>query len=86
MGSLCIIYHPGELRHQRLRKEIEIWKRLDHKNIVPLLGTTSEFGSDCSTGMVSPWMNKGNLTTYQERPLTPSQCLQLVSVTQLHIV
>jgi hypothetical protein len=32
---------------QRLRKEILVWHKLDHKNILPLLGVTFDFG--CGT-------------------------------------
>jgi serine/threonine protein kinase len=73
------IFLTGSLFHQRLRKEIEVWKRLDHKNIVPLLGTTSDFGSYSSTGMVSPWMDNGNLTTYLKTSLPLPERLRLVS-------
>lgn len=36
---------------------------LDHGNIVPLLNTVSDFGP-YSTGMVSPWMDNGDLNTF----------------------
>lgn len=41
-----------------------MWKRLDHPNIIPLFGTTSDFGPSFSTGMVSLWMQKGDLDTF----------------------
>ena len=58
---------------------------MDHENIVPLLGITSDFGS---TGMVSPWMEKGNLTIYLKmfKNLSVTERLRLVSRTRSHLV
>jgi len=36
-----------------------VWKRLDHQNIVPLLGITST-----PLQLISEWMPNGNLTEY----------------------
>ena len=41
---------------QRLQKEMLVWHKLDHKNILPLLGITFEFGRDNPIGMVCPWV------------------------------
>ena len=48
-----------------MKRELGIWKRLDHPNIVMLLGTASgeDFGSD-HTCMVSMWMTHGTLADY----------------------
>ena len=40
-------------------QEAGVWKRLDHQNIVPLLGITST-----PLQLVSEWMPNGNLTEY----------------------
>ncbi|KAJ6611956.1 kinase-like domain-containing protein, partial [Mycena sp. CBHHK59/15] len=45
-----------------LRREVAVWHRLDHPNIVPLLGITYDFGSHIS--MVSPWLENGTLNDY----------------------
>ncbi|KAG8216993.1 kinase-like domain-containing protein [Butyriboletus roseoflavus] len=65
-----------------LRRELGIWRRLDHPNIVPLLGKTSGvgFGSehDC---MVSMWMPGGTLSTFiknQGAMLVASRRVQLI--------
>ncbi|KAG9219642.1 hypothetical protein CCMSSC00406_0006036 [Pleurotus cornucopiae] len=50
---------------QRLRREVVIWKELEHKNILPLLGIVRGFGPYVS--MVCPWMAKGSLTQYLGR-------------------
>jgi hypothetical protein len=52
---------------QRLSKEIQVWKMLDHENILPLLGVTFDFGRDNPMGMVSPWLENGNLNGYLDR-------------------
>jgi serine/threonine protein kinase len=52
---------------QRLRKEILVWRMLDHPNIVPLIGITFDFGRNSPMGMVCPWLEKGNLNGYLDR-------------------
>lgn len=47
---------------QRLRRELRVWQRLNHENILPLYGTTSDFGTHAS--MVCPWLENGNLNKY----------------------
>lgn len=42
-----------------LYQEAIIWKRLDHKNIVPFFGTTTT-----PLQIISGWMPGGNLTEY----------------------
>ncbi|KAJ7923586.1 kinase-like protein, partial [Mycena leptocephala] len=49
---------------QRLRREVNVWCRLKHRNIVPLLGITYDFGTSLS--MVSPWLRRGTLHAYLE--------------------
>lgn len=53
------------------RREIRVWKRLSHPNIVPLLGTTADIGfhllpGALLPGMVSPWMRNGILIGFLE--------------------
>lgn len=50
---------------QRLRREIKVGKRLDHDNVLPLYGTTSDFGPYSS--MVCPWIRNGNLSKYLDQ-------------------
>ena len=52
---------------QRLDKEILVWHRLDHENVLPLLGITHDFGRGNPVGMVCPWLENGNLNGYLER-------------------
>jgi serine/threonine protein kinase len=52
---------------QRLRKELLVWHKLDHENILPLLGITFDFGRGNPMGMVCPWVENGNLNGYLVR-------------------
>jgi hypothetical protein len=57
----------GTVTWQKLHKEILVWHRLRHENILPLLGITFDFGRDNPTGMVCPWLDNGNLNNYLSR-------------------
>ncbi|KAF7968242.1 hypothetical protein HWV62_31577 [Athelia sp. TMB] len=73
------IYKPdgnGKIRKDKgPRREIRLWKFLDHPNIVQLLGLTTDFDQfdpfyptkPVFPGMVSPWMENGNLNTYLKK-------------------
>ncbi|KAL0952854.1 hypothetical protein HGRIS_007077 [Hohenbuehelia grisea] len=65
-----------EKLERRLHRELSLWKTLSHKNVIPLLGTTSDFGpgrapsADSGTGvkaMVCPWYDNGTVSAYMER-------------------
>ncbi|KAF9238961.1 kinase-like domain-containing protein, partial [Melanogaster broomeanus] len=49
---------------QRLRREIKVWLNLNHVNVVPLFGTTMDFGR--FPAMVCPWLENGQLSSYLE--------------------
>ena len=44
-----------------LRRELGIWRRLDHINVVPFLGTAYGFGMRGALSLVSLWMPNGCL-------------------------
>ncbi|KAF8546963.1 kinase-like protein [Imleria badia] len=44
-----------------LRREFEIWRRLDHKNVVPFLGIAYGFGMCDAMSLVSLWMPNESL-------------------------
>ncbi|KAG2134529.1 kinase-like protein, partial [Suillus clintonianus] len=48
----------------RLRRELKVWLRLRHDNVVPLYGTVSGFGQ--FVAMVCPWYDNGSLSGYLE--------------------
>ncbi|KAJ7819194.1 TKL/TKL-ccin protein kinase [Mycena olivaceomarginata] len=50
---------------KRLARELGVWKRLDHKNVLKLIGTVSDFGPYDS--MVCPWLEQGSVSKYMER-------------------
>ncbi|KAF7973410.1 hypothetical protein HWV62_15209 [Athelia sp. TMB] len=47
---------------KRLRRELLIWWRLDHKNVLPLYGIASGFG--LYPGFVCPWLENGSVNKY----------------------
>ncbi|KAG1841652.1 kinase-like domain-containing protein [Suillus subalutaceus] len=47
------------------RRELGIWKRLRHSNILKFMGTTSGFGP--SLALVAPWMTNGTLTSFLDQ-------------------
>ncbi|KAG6330883.1 hypothetical protein ID866_8208 [Astraeus odoratus] len=54
-------------------KEVHLWSKLRHENVLPLIGITTKF--DLTISIVSQWMEKGNAhdyvqdTTIDPRPL-----------------
>ncbi|KAK0462909.1 TKL/TKL-ccin protein kinase [Desarmillaria tabescens] len=57
----------------RLWRELNMWKKLDHPNILPLLGVVSDFGR--YDAMICPWLDNGSVTNHMER------CGDLLSMT-----
>ncbi|KDQ21213.1 hypothetical protein BOTBODRAFT_195567 [Botryobasidium botryosum FD-172 SS1] len=53
---------PLEAKIQKLiAREVHVWKKLDHCNILPLIGLCT---LDSVKYMVSPWMSNGNAVEY----------------------
>ncbi|KIJ67424.1 hypothetical protein HYDPIDRAFT_108191, partial [Hydnomerulius pinastri MD-312] len=50
---------------KRVTRELEVWKRLKHSNILPLYGVTFGFGP--LPAMVCPWMDHGTITTHLQQ-------------------
>ncbi|KZP04739.1 kinase-like protein [Athelia psychrophila] len=64
----------------RTRREIVVWMRLEHENVVALLGTAIEespYLSSGNCGMVSCWMVHGNLGTFVTDSLPLAHRLQI---------
>ncbi|KAG2140918.1 kinase-like protein [Suillus bovinus] len=51
-------------KSRRFRRELKVWSRLRHDNIVPLYGTVSGFGRFIA--LVCPWYDNGSLSSYLE--------------------
>lgn len=47
---------------KRFLKEVHLWSKLCHENVIPVLGITTEF--DSTVSIVSPWMGRGNAYDY----------------------
>lgn len=70
---------------QRLRREIMVWMKLKHGNVLPLFGTASGFGQ--FPAMVCPWLENGALTSYLGRfDLGIRQVLALVCMTTVNLL
>ena len=62
-----------------IRPELEIWRRLDHPNVLPFLGITTGFSPFIA--LVSQWMPNGNLHQFllqNNATMTTEFRLQLV--------
>ena len=70
---------------QIFEKEIYVWSKLQHPNILPLLG----FAFDIDTGypmLISEWMENGNALAYVRKTDPPSDVLlRLVCLVHLFI-
>ncbi|KDQ49294.1 hypothetical protein JAAARDRAFT_51806 [Jaapia argillacea MUCL 33604] len=52
-------------------REIFIWSRLTHDNVLPLLGFSFDFSS--ATSLISPWMSNGSANDFlRQKPRFPS--------------
>ncbi|KIJ10909.1 hypothetical protein PAXINDRAFT_16131 [Paxillus involutus ATCC 200175] len=60
------------LADETLHDQVERWKTLVHKNVLPVYGTTLDFGPLPS--LVCPWVDGGSLTHYLE--LNPDLSLE----------
>jgi len=77
-SKICSIF-------KRLRRELKVWQRLNHDNVLPLYGTTSDFGPYSS--MVCPWADNGSLSKYLEKhgtTLTSRERFGIVSKRIVH--
>ena len=55
---------------QKFLQEVHVWSKLNHANVLPLLGITTKFYHTVS--IVSPWMNNGNAHDYvKEKTVDP---------------
>ncbi|KAF9242605.1 kinase-like domain-containing protein [Melanogaster broomeanus] len=77
----------GNDRSARMvRRELGIWRRLEHDNIVPFLGIVYRFGRHDCASLVSLWMPNGTLQKFlaeQDGKLTVTCQLHLNDVCQL---
>ncbi|KAF7975172.1 hypothetical protein HWV62_10363 [Athelia sp. TMB] len=83
----------GAVNDNRSRREIRVWKLLDHPNVAQLLGLTTDFDQldrffttkSVFPGMVSLWMENGNLDAYlKKHSLQTAGLLKLVSISTFH--
>lgn len=85
INQVCLQFLDSnrDIQHslKMIRREMGIWKRVNHPNIVPFLGIAYGFGREGSASLVSLWMTNGTLhaflTDYDDH-LTEVYRLQLV--------
>ena len=63
---------------QRFCKEVLLWKRLNHPNVLPFCGVLMNQNQFC---MVSPWMENGNVLSYTRKSPEANR-LRLVRLTE----
>ncbi|TDL27047.1 kinase-like protein [Rickenella mellea] len=63
--KLQIVGQPNVKLSKRFRREIMIWNKLDHPNILPFLGVADLPGLTGS--LISPWFQNGNCMEYLYR-------------------
>ncbi|KZP27947.1 hypothetical protein FIBSPDRAFT_1039924 [Athelia psychrophila] len=51
--------------HKRLRRELSVWQRLNHENVLALHGVVTDFGH--YPGFVCPWLENGTISRYLEK-------------------
>ncbi|KAF8120266.1 kinase-like domain-containing protein [Boletus edulis] len=72
----------GVKAQKMIRRELGIWRRLEHQNIVPFLGIAYGFGRQGQASLVSLWMANGSLRGFlaeHDDQLAVSHRLQLLS-------
>jgi len=63
--SLADIY----IFYQRLLREFRVWSKVNHRNIMPLLGITYDFDRPNTPCLVSPYYRHSTIVNYlKERP------------------
>ncbi|KAG1749422.1 kinase-like domain-containing protein [Suillus lakei] len=62
--SQALDEEDAKKKSRRLRRELKVWLRLRHDNVVPLYGTASGFGQ--FVALVYPWYDNGSLSGYLE--------------------
>ena len=72
-----------------LRRELGIWRRLDHENVVPFLGIAYGFGMHGTMSLVSLWMPNESLQRFLEKyneNLGVGLRLQLVGILNVDVI
>ncbi|KAL4065938.1 kinase-like domain-containing protein, partial [Scleroderma citrinum] len=69
------VYQLTLILGQNFLEEVYVWSKLDHANVLPLLGITTEF--DLTVSIIVPWMEKGNAHDYvQNKNVDPRPLIE----------
>ncbi|KAH8830229.1 kinase-like domain-containing protein [Flagelloscypha sp. PMI_526] len=52
---------------RRLNRELSIWRRLNHSNVLPLLGVAHDAFGGYGYAMVCPWLENGSISKWMEK-------------------
>ena len=79
VGATCYIFYEVSHFHgiKYLARELEVWARLHHPNILPLLGYTTD--TAIYPALISEWMPNGTVLQYCLK-VPEANVLNLVSV------
>ncbi|KAH8111749.1 kinase-like domain-containing protein [Phellopilus nigrolimitatus] len=78
VNELDLDYDPIKTNCMRIVREMNVWSKLKHENIVPLLGIWENFKPNSYTVPVSPWMTNGTLEKYSRNDLSMLQRLSIM--------
>ncbi|KAL4078696.1 kinase-like domain-containing protein [Scleroderma yunnanense] len=74
-GSSVVSSGILQLKEENFLEEVYVWSKLDHANVLPLLGITTEF--DLTVSIIVPWMEKGNAHDYvQNKDVDPRPLIE----------
>ena len=76
VGPISEIAHGTHVRFQRFCKEVLLWRRLNHENILTFYGAST---NQNQFSMVCPWMENGNVLSYTRKNPEANR-LRLVSI------
>ncbi|KAI5987235.1 kinase-like domain-containing protein [Pisolithus albus] len=66
---------------KKMLREAHVWSKLDHPNVLPLLGITTDF--DLTVSLVSTWMEKGSARYYVQKRHNDPRAIDLVTCTAI---
>ncbi|KAL4078978.1 kinase-like domain-containing protein [Scleroderma yunnanense] len=71
----CADAPRSESTIKKFLKEVHVWSKLNHANVLPLLGITTDFNYTVS--IISPWMDRGNAYRHvQDEAIDPRPLIE----------
>ncbi|KAF9789191.1 kinase-like domain-containing protein [Thelephora terrestris] len=73
------VYNNEEYKIKRYHKEVVVWKRLNHPNVLPAFGASRDIAEFC---VVSPWMPEGDILHYVNKYPGADRALIMIGVAE----